>query len=686
VTLLHAALAYAADGWSVFPVVPRGKVPMTPRGFLDATTDPATIAAWWTATPLANIGGVPASVGCVAFDVDTPANWEAAERLGLLAEPTHRVTSGNVAARACHLYFTHPDPDVTSLAGMVARSGRGYVILPPSIHPTGNAYASDTTYRDALPLPPMAVLALLDAATPAARRETTTALITAVSVNEGDRHAALLALAGKLAQARLSEPEASVLVHAFNDRHCRPPKDAAEVDRILTFTYARDRANHPARHVARVDLTALERSPVVGHIAPAPDAFDDDWAINAPGMLGTIARWSLATAPCPVPIYALAAALAIGSVAAGRRYAMSGTFSPLYLLVAGRTASGKEWVKRTITDALSSVDPRLVGPGDFSSEGAVLSTLRDRPQLVAVMDEFGQQLAAAKGPGTHHRQGAMRMLMEAWGAAGGTLLGKAMSTLGHPPGEAPPPVTVLRPCLVAVGLTTPERLHTALESAHVGDGFLNRWLLLEHDAPRTVPMPRGVPPVPEVVTEWIRGLTPAALPPLATTTPPVHDVPLTDEAFAALQRVSEDATGLANALDVHTPGAGGLWGRAGEQVRRLTLIAALADAGPLEAVADVQHVTWARAVVWWSMGRLIVTARDRIGDSPMERARSKVLAAVVVGGADGVSRRTLMRGPLKSLTLREVDVVLETLVAAQSIRVEPAAMGSVMVYAVAPDD
>jgi len=55
-TMLDAALEYARHGIPVFPLVPKGKAPLTAHGFKDATDDEAKIRAWWTATPDANIG------------------------------------------------------------------------------------------------------------------------------------------------------------------------------------------------------------------------------------------------------------------------------------------------------------------------------------------------------------------------------------------------------------------------------------------------------------------------------------------------------------------------------------------------------------------------------------------------------------------------------------------------------
>ena len=56
-SLLHrAARTYATNGVAIFPCQPRGKRPITGRGFHDATCDLDQIDAWWTEHPDANIG------------------------------------------------------------------------------------------------------------------------------------------------------------------------------------------------------------------------------------------------------------------------------------------------------------------------------------------------------------------------------------------------------------------------------------------------------------------------------------------------------------------------------------------------------------------------------------------------------------------------------------------------------
>src|SRR6516165_7166782 len=52
---LEFAHAYSRRGWHMFPCVPRGKKPLTPNGFKDATTDLSQIEKWWAHWPEANI-------------------------------------------------------------------------------------------------------------------------------------------------------------------------------------------------------------------------------------------------------------------------------------------------------------------------------------------------------------------------------------------------------------------------------------------------------------------------------------------------------------------------------------------------------------------------------------------------------------------------------------------------------
>lgn len=147
--LLAAALAYAGEGLPVFPCDAGSKRPLTEHGFTDASRDPAMIASWWKHWPAAMIGmptGQPSGVW--VLDVDDPTSF-AASAPDL--PQTRRVTTG----KGFHLHWRR-DPDnvvrnaqrhprtgwpFPDMPGAEVRGDGGYVILPPSQHPSGRLYA-----------------------------------------------------------------------------------------------------------------------------------------------------------------------------------------------------------------------------------------------------------------------------------------------------------------------------------------------------------------------------------------------------------------------------------------------------------------------------------------------------------------------------------------------------------------
>lgn len=168
--LLRAALDYAAANWYVFPVEPRGKKPLTTNGFKAATTDRATINGWWTKTPTANIGLDCGKSGLVVVDLDQRgdrdgfAEWdELVTRQHVQAKTYTSLTGGG----GKHLLFKAPAGiEIKNSAGKLApgidvRGAGGYIVLPPSIHPSGRAYEWADPEAMIEPLPEPLIDALL---------------------------------------------------------------------------------------------------------------------------------------------------------------------------------------------------------------------------------------------------------------------------------------------------------------------------------------------------------------------------------------------------------------------------------------------------------------------------------------------------------------------------------------------
>lgn len=142
-TMLEAALEYAARGWPIFPLRPKEKVPATSHGLKDATTDPERIREWWQREPDANIGYATGN-GVAVIDIDELDNWiDLLEDVAAPVPDTTRV----VTSRGWQLFFSTDTPIRNSAGklkpGVDVRGDGGYVVLPPSVHPSGHVYRWD---------------------------------------------------------------------------------------------------------------------------------------------------------------------------------------------------------------------------------------------------------------------------------------------------------------------------------------------------------------------------------------------------------------------------------------------------------------------------------------------------------------------------------------------------------------
>lgn len=139
---LRAALNYAKRGWKVFPLLPGKKTPATTHGFKDASVDPKTIRAWWEKNPNYGIG-IATGNGLGVLDLDSvqAEAWlaEMVREHGALPKTLIART-----ARGRHIYFQVPTGLKSRngiLPGVDFKCEGGYVVAPPSKHPSGTVYA-----------------------------------------------------------------------------------------------------------------------------------------------------------------------------------------------------------------------------------------------------------------------------------------------------------------------------------------------------------------------------------------------------------------------------------------------------------------------------------------------------------------------------------------------------------------
>lgn len=238
---LVAALEYARRGWAVLPLEPKTKRPLgalVPHGVKDASTNEETIRQWWEHWPSANVGiRTGAESGLVVLDIDPRNNgndnlWELEQHNEELPVTVGSLTGGGGA----HIFFLHPGGviKIKALApGVEIKADGGYVVAPPSIHPTGELYRwegashPDDVALVALPewlLRLMSRESVLPNGSPSSSFNPT--------IPEGQRHNMLLSLAGVMRRKGMSTEAITEALLVENRSRCTPPLFEPEVRRI----------------------------------------------------------------------------------------------------------------------------------------------------------------------------------------------------------------------------------------------------------------------------------------------------------------------------------------------------------------------------------------------------------------------------------------------------------------------
>jgi putative DNA primase/helicase len=269
-SMMSAALAYAARGWRVHPLRDREKIPRTAHGCNDATTAATTINGWWSQWPSANVSiATGADSGIFVIDID--AECELPDCLRNLPPTTTALSS-----RGRHFYLRYPGDRTignrTRVDGLPidVRGDGGYIVAPPSVHPSGAVYQwerppNDYPLADATP-------EILDWIAPAKSRNGQTRKAPPVpdTIAEGQRDSTLASLAGSMRRRGLREPEILDALRAAN-RRCVPPLDEAELGRIAG-SVSRYAPSANGKHEADEDIHLTDR----GNAKRVVERFGDD--------------------------------------------------------------------------------------------------------------------------------------------------------------------------------------------------------------------------------------------------------------------------------------------------------------------------------------------------------------------------------------------------------------------------
>ena len=251
-TVLDVALQYAEMGFKVFPT--RGKRPITPNGFKDASLVKSVIKEWYKSPEEDHGVAIVIPDWCVVVDIDGDEGIRVLNEHGYMLPTTSRVNTG----KGWHFWYRRPEevslvrkirvlPSVDLLMN-------GYVVAPPSRHPSGKTYAWDIPLSlDKIADAPSWVLTMASHDNAMKQKVNVEEFFDGIA--EGERQTALFRYACYLrSRPKMTLIEAKVLVRELAKRsegqgYRKYPDTDGLVDRVWkTYDAARDPDEEPEEH------------------------------------------------------------------------------------------------------------------------------------------------------------------------------------------------------------------------------------------------------------------------------------------------------------------------------------------------------------------------------------------------------------------------------------------------------
>ena len=485
-SLCGEVLRLSARGWRLFPA--RDKQPLVSDWPQQATSDLARLEFWSKRFTGCNWGAVTGEAsGFFVLDVDGQDGIESLaqfERTGKILPQTLVAHTG----RGSHLYFLWPEGlDLRNSAGRLAvgldvRAAGGYVIVPPSIHPTGAAYEF-IDERIAVAAAPQWLLEILGRVSASAwpGQRIGTERPRADAILKGQRNSTLMSHAGNMRRWGATPAAIEAALLALNADLCVPPLDPGEVKGI-------------AHSAARYEPAAVSRG-AVAHLQPATREWPAPLASEAfHGLAGEFVQLVGPETESDNASLLFSFHVAIGSIVGrGPYYQVGGDrhYTNLFTAIVGESAKARkgtswgevrrfvelldeQWCKQRVAGGLSSGeglihavrDPivetvpqregrRIVGHEDQTTDAGIADK-----RLLAVESELSQALQSAGRDGST----LSAIIRLAWDGVPLRVLAKNAKA------------ACLEPHISILAHITVAELQRQLTTTDMANGFANRFL------------------------------------------------------------------------------------------------------------------------------------------------------------------------------------------------------------------
>jgi hypothetical protein len=687
-TPIEYALAYAAIGWHVFPIEKGTKRPigrLTPRGHQEATTNEQKIRAWWAVEPDAGIGIYMQASGLVAVDVD-PRNGGHFDLERIEAERGRLLTDvlAFTGGGGQHLVFLAPS-DIGRLPGKLAKGidlkADGYILVEPSLHPSGKTYqweSSSSPLEGNVPSPLPGWIADMSREAPApsgamagpapraladseiSELQAALALIPAVERDDwlhvgmalhkdvgGALGFDLWSTWSKSAPEKFDPQDQQRVWRSFTRK---PMGEAIQLGTVFDLAYKHG-FSRPKTPPALVLVPPAPGKPDPRTLNTVPEVVDGPkvqlQAMPVQG-LNDLARWIFDSAPNAHGLLAQATALALAATCAGRRYVSEfGDPATCFFGLLTPTTSQARPMLTAAESALIDINlRRLVRSQRMGSAQQVYASFVRSSSVLYAADDWGDQI-------THAKRQPSGLLSIAHGVLAGRVHSSkdialdnwAEIGLKKPDNQTSHMPTLYRPALTLLAAIAEPQLRATFKRAEFGRGALDCMLFvpaldMSGWADRSVAAQTSLPPAVVARLREMRGLPPdsAELPEPEVDSVLIRPTPITvrfacDLAGAEARWIEHGRKLPANLRPLS-------WGARATMRRLCVAMAAFCD--PAVPLVRPEILAWCERLVREcldiTLAEVTLMGED---DDARPDAGTKLLEALTRAGPDGIAQRDL---------------------------------------------
>lgn len=499
---LDIANTYTKRNWAVFPCIAGDKIPACERGFHAASTNPWELRKLWAGRTNLNIGVATGSKsGFWVLDIDGETGQASLEALEAI-HGTLPKTLTSITGKGRHLLWLYQEGMRNTAnkvgAGIDTRGDGGYIVVSPSIHPSGAQYEWEDE-SVVIAVAPNWLLKTLERVEPvrsveeyedrdwsASDVQNMLGLLDPDCSYDDWYQIGMALQAGGWPLAMWDNwsmggakyvsgecvkkwesfrPDAGIsfgtLVYMAQVNGWKPKEIES-----TTFSFSDVNGVNMSEFIKGLDAGIVEELPIL----PTKE-------IEVSGLIAETVNWINSVSFKLQPELTLMNVIAALGAVFGRRYALQklNTRTNIYLIGIAETGQGKDNSRKRVKTLMGLAGlSGFLGPDEVRSGPGLGLELKQKPSMVAHIDEIGMFMRAMLDPrAAGYLREISSMFTKLYSSSDSEYIG---GQIASKPGER---LTLKEPNFCLYGTTTLGSYASAMKKEAISSGEINRFIVLK---------------------------------------------------------------------------------------------------------------------------------------------------------------------------------------------------------------